>query len=226
VLTLLPARLLLLRATHAQVTLRSLFSIQNCTDHALLLVAHPDRGFTPTAAGASSKPPSPNTAGTASATVTNSGAAPLTADAATAAARKRRSVGHSSNSGTPTGSSDATASAAAAQQQQQQRVDHVLVEPGKVHNLPLLLLQKAIELERGAGLGYVWVRPAAHQQLQNQHLGYQQVRSGGAAGRGQTSRGGLLSPRRKRQQQQEVCWSVACSVVYAHLLASVDPLHY
>jgi hypothetical protein len=209
VLTLLPDRLLLLRTIHTQVTLRSLFSIQNCTDHALLLVAHPDRAFTPTAAGgAASKPPSPNTAGAASTTVTSNGAAPLTADAATAAARKRRSVGHSSNSGTPTGSSDATASAAAAQQQQQQRVDHVLVEPGKVHNLPLLLLQKAIELERGAGLGYVWVRPAAHQQLQNQHLGYQQVRSGGAAGRGQTSRGGLLSPRRKRQQQQEVRFSV------------------
>jgi hypothetical protein len=198
----------LLHTTHVQVTLRSLFSIQNCTDHALLLVAHPDRAFTPTGAGAASKPPSPNTA-TATITAGN-GAAPLTADAATAAARKRRSVGHS-NSGTPTGSTE-TAAAAAAQQQQQQRVDHVLVEPGKVHNLPLLLLQKAVELERGGGLGYVWVRPAAHQQLQNQHLGYQQMRTGGAAGRGQTSRGGLLSPRRKRQQQQEVSRVTAYTV--------------
>ncbi|CAN0004415.1 unnamed protein product, partial [Discosporangium mesarthrocarpum] len=34
------------------------------------------------------------------------------------------------------------------------------VGPGKVFHFPLLLLQKALELEKGMGLGFVWLRPA------------------------------------------------------------------
>ncbi|CAM9531916.1 unnamed protein product, partial [Ascophyllum nodosum] len=151
-----------------QVTLRSVFRIQNCTDHVVMLYSHPNR---------TQQPPRPRVTGRVERRDPASNNDGGVFDHSVGASQSGVSAASQGflgggNAFFPGASSCASSFAHPGQERGESgrfsggssggvEGDFTLLEPGKVFHLPLLLLQEALELEKGAALGYVWLRPAA-----------------------------------------------------------------
>ncbi|CAM9173547.1 unnamed protein product, partial [Phaeothamnion confervicola] len=127
-----------------QLALRSVFHVHNCTDHTVVLAMHPSREYRPSALAVAV-----GIARRDAAALGGSGGGGGSSGGGGGGTRRGVSGGSNGSSGS-WGADDGL-----------EYPDSAVLEPGKVVHLPLLLLQRAMELGQGGALGYVWMRPAA-----------------------------------------------------------------